>query len=139
MQTDPPSNTEHPATVQGLAYLRLLVSRSRFEETKRRLAAVIGTHPTPTPGAETQKAIWDLDTALPLVRHPNPQLILEVPSDEEGLSFLASRSGDGPESSQQTGGVGIFEVAFYVEKLGDYPEEGTTPQGRVKFVPVAQS
>lgn len=79
----------------------------------------------PSKDATNTRADWNLDTALPSVHTGRPRLILEVPSGEEEKVFLQSSGGE----------VGIYEVAFAVEDLhSGYPEEGTTPHGRIRFV-----
>jgi len=127
VQTDPPSNTEHPARVQDLAYVKILVSSPAFERKVKQLISVLGHQPI---SREDSRAIWDLDTSLPspdLVHRP--QLVLEVAneSQREELTFLEDVGGES----------GIYEIAFFVENLeAGYPETARTPYGRIRFVPL---
>jgi hypothetical protein len=125
VQTVPPSNTEHPSTALGLAYVRLLVSSALFEATKKRLTSVIGVGPSIN--ITQTRAAWILDTALSPVSVGRPRLILDAPSDRAEETFVGSKGGE----------IGIYEVAFLVENLDSgYPEDATTPQGRLNFVRV---
>ncbi|KAF6758643.1 glyoxalase-like domain-containing protein [Ephemerocybe angulata] len=129
VQTEPPSNIEHPSTAFGLAYLDLLVSPACFEDTKKRLTSVLGS--SPSPGDTDQTAFWDLEFVadLPPRIYPRPLLSLGVPSNDAQAKFLAETQGES--------GVGIYEVSFYVEHLDvGYPEEAETPDGRIRFIKI---
>ena len=81
----------------------------------------------PSTAVTDTRAAWLLDTALQPVGTGRPRLILDVPSDREEETFVDSTGGE----------IGIYEVAFLVEDLDSgYPEDATTPHGRIKFVRV---
>lgn len=125
VQTDPPSNTKHPSTALGLGHIKLLVSASLFDVTKKRLISVIGA--PPSTDITSARAAWILDTALPPVSTGRPRLILGVPSDAEETAFLNSSDGK----------ARIYEVAILVDNLNSgYPAENNTPYGRVIFTEV---
>ncbi|EFI28467.1 hypothetical protein CC1G_14000 [Coprinopsis cinerea okayama7 len=120
------SNTRHPSTVTGLAFIRLVASKESFTDVVKQLTTVLVGNP-PLSTNDTQ-SIWELDTpGKPGFAPKRPSLIVEVPTTEKEGSFLASLEGDKQ---------GIYEVGFYVQALGDRPAETQTPYGKIKFIPL---
>ncbi|KAG5642319.1 hypothetical protein DXG03_002994 [Asterophora parasitica] len=114
--TEPPSNTEHPSTTQGIAYIVILAPTQELQSISRQLTSVIGNPPV----ASTETEItWHLDA---LHAKHGPSLVLRSPSDRSETAFVREE------------GVGIFEVAFAVK---DSRREGSddTPYGKVIWVP----
>ena len=111
-----PAHAEHPSTVTGIAYVRIITSAENFETIKRDLTFVIGDEPT---SSSTHEASWKLDTGRP--RGEKPTLILNTPSDASQTEFFTQS------------GTGIYEVAFHVKngKNGT----GETPYGKVRWIP----
>ncbi|KAF4614453.1 hypothetical protein D9613_003318 [Agrocybe pediades] len=116
----PASNTKHPSTTRGIAFVRILVKPPLFQSTSRQLTSVVGSSPTISTNVEY--AEWVLDTT-----HgggaAQPRLLLAVPSNNDESSFLESIAT----------GSGIYEVAFHVEP-GTKSGSETTPYGKISWV-----
>ncbi|KAH9483616.1 hypothetical protein JR316_0003086 [Psilocybe cubensis] len=118
--SEPPTNTEHPSTASGIAFVRILISSDSFEAIAGQLTSVVGKKPI---SSSSRDVIWDLDTVNANHLGSYARLILSVPGDEDEIAFI--------ETSE--GGTGIYEVGFYV-KDGSKSGSETTPFGKISWV-----
>ncbi|PPQ82381.1 hypothetical protein CVT25_008342 [Psilocybe cyanescens] len=116
--SEPPSNTEHPSTATGIAFVRILVEQASLEVVSHQLTSVVGKKPI----SSTAKVVtWELDTVNHARAHP--QLLLGIPSGEDEVAFV--------ENSES--GAGIYEVGFRVK--GSKTGSESTPYGKISWVP----
>ncbi|KAF8898237.1 hypothetical protein CPB84DRAFT_1747911 [Gymnopilus junonius] len=126
--SDPPSNTTHPSSALGIAYVRVLVNTSSFAQVSKQLISVVGKKPTSiSESPSPKKAVWDLDTVNLDVKKKRSQLVLSTPDGEEEEAFVKSA---GIEAGA---GKGIYEVAFFV-KSDRVPRSRATPYGKISWV-----
>ena len=120
---DPPSNSDHPSGVLGVAHVRVLAAPESLDRISAQLTSVIGDPPSNvslSPCSPSEYA-WQLKTPLSGGLGANrPHLILGAPANEEERSYIAER------------GPGIFELCFWVKRGG---KEGAamTPYGRITW------
>ncbi|KAF5386834.1 hypothetical protein D9615_002017 [Tricholomella constricta] len=112
--TDPPSNTEHPSTAQGISYIVILTASKDLLSISRQLTSVVGNPPVTSTNTEST---WLLDT---LRKKGGPRVILKSPSNDNESAFV------------QEAGTGIYEVAFIVNDREE--GNGSTPYGKIVWV-----
>jgi len=119
---DPPSNTQHPSTASGVAYVRTLVDEKAFAAVSDQLTSVIGSQPIIATATDTT---WVLDTPSTIGRteHEKPRLILSVPKGNSEHEVL------------KKSGPGIYEVGFWVNDGGG---SIGTPYGKIVWCPVGK-
>ncbi|KAL4065172.1 glyoxalase-like domain-containing protein [Scleroderma yunnanense] len=120
---DPPSNSEHPSGVLGIAHVKVLVAPEWLDRFSAQLTSVIGDPPSESSSSphSPSEYTWLLETPLSKGSGTSrPHLILSAPVDEEERSYVAER------------GPGIFEVSFWV-KHGSKEGASTTPYGRITW------
>ncbi|KDQ14572.1 hypothetical protein BOTBODRAFT_32705 [Botryobasidium botryosum FD-172 SS1] len=107
---EPKSNIEHPRTARGIAKLHLLVPQEKFPIVKQQLTQVFDFEPTASPS----HAEWPLLTHSQ-DQHLTAHLHLSYPTNEE------------QEAHVKSGGSGVWEVSFWVEK--DHAEDPAVVPG----------
>ncbi|GLB35554.1 putative glyoxalase-like domain containing protein [Lyophyllum shimeji] len=114
---DPPSNTEHPSTAQGVSHVVILASPEDFSSISRQLTSVTGDTPVSSNGAEI---IWQLNCSK--TRERGPRLLLRSAVSDAEVEFV------------RDAGTGIYEVGLLV-KVGGRREDRSTPYGRIVWCP----
>ncbi|KIJ17034.1 hypothetical protein PAXINDRAFT_130525 [Paxillus involutus ATCC 200175] len=116
---EPPSNSEHPSGVHGVAHVRLLAGPESLGGLSAQLASVVGDPPQ----ANTMRTeyIWKLKTPSGVSGARKPLLILSTPKNDDEEAYLDAR------------GPGIFEIAFSVGQ-GGTEKESKTPYGRIVWL-----
>ena len=122
MPVEPTSNTSHPSTASGVAYINLVAwSAKVYAELIPQLTAVVGSAPIQSASEQTSWTLATGDTSV-----SPPSLILTLPnSHHDALAYSRTLEDQ----------VGIWEVGFWVTKgssRGGTIEDG--PLGRVAWV-----
>lgn len=115
--SEPPSNTEHPSTAQGISFIRALVSPALFDQVGKDLEFVTGTPPLISTSVSLT---WELDTVHSLGGR-SPRLLVNIPVTDAEEKFLRNSKSD----------IAVYEVGFRVTQRtkGD----ATTPYGRISW------
>ncbi|KAF9239153.1 glyoxalase-like domain-containing protein [Melanogaster broomeanus] len=116
---EPPSNSEHPSGVQGVAYVRLLAEAELLARLSAQLTSVVGE--IPQTNTMRTEYIWSLKTPSGASGVQRPLLILSEPRNDEEDAHLAAK------------GPGIFEIAFSVGQ-GGTEKQSMTPYGRIVWL-----
>ncbi|KAF5372900.1 hypothetical protein D9758_001451 [Tetrapyrgos nigripes] len=115
---DPPSNTEHPCSALGVAFLRIHSTSNLLADISRRISDVVGELPRNSEG----KQEWELETLNQAKLRQRCHLILEA-NDPENAASVSGAS------------AGIFELGIYVRE--EQPNRTVdTPYGRIVWVKV---
>ncbi|OCH88213.1 hypothetical protein OBBRIDRAFT_805489 [Obba rivulosa] len=127
---DPPANTDHVNTVQGIAHVRLLAAQDDFLPLSRQITTVFGAHPVSSGPAESTWTLQDVPAAADGV-DPGHSATSENDGHTAHASLILSvAQSDAEKEYVRTRGAGIYEVGFLVED-GRRPGEDSTPYGRV--------
>ncbi|PPQ80422.1 hypothetical protein CVT24_000802 [Panaeolus cyanescens] len=127
---DPISNTHHPSTAKGIAYLKIVTTPSSFSRTKRHITLITGTKPKAEGEGE---ATW-LVMSNPIQeenRNLEPRLMVKVAGEGEERSYLENRGITDDEDGG--GGAAIYEVGFRVTR-GSKAGVEMSPHARISWI-----
>ncbi|TFK34921.1 glyoxalase-like domain-containing protein [Crucibulum laeve] len=113
--SDPPANTVHPSTAQGIAHVRILTDNLSLIGISKQLTSVIGNEPN---SSNDNEVVWSLDSVH--LATNAPRLYLSAPSTDAENQYVSDV------------GTGIYEVGFRIQK----GKAGSvmTPYGKIAWI-----